>query len=1741
MNNTNNGNSLIANQSERPHCQSGNVAVEAVDDVAVASQNTRNVCVEQHMHSEMYQSAVPTTEMRNIEQETGEISGGSSLTLQTKDKVINSPANTKALNNFPVHMHINALLMKFPTKSKKMCAKICTSIKDIMLCKIMLNDLQTDEIDPKQFARSLYSKKKICNGIEKNKVKLRNKHKPAIDLKTRDIMSKSKVKQEVNYVQRLDDIQFRLFPELPTNDKIIFHLDKLLSTLCILKQCNSMSQFICTLNLYLGIYYDRSILCKIFEYFDDIFGVCSAAFLNHIEPPASGWAPYDDSDFIIRTGLTRPYTGDDFTQDEQSFYTASETDSVMENQSKIFGDVRSVLKSWTNIKNSETARKLYKFISVILSTGLCEQTNLTFNYKGFNIFHCQAEEKVQNLTDLVEVIIETSIYFLERGYEAFVTKDAWKLLYSDNTLLKYEQDFSFVVTRISLIESDNTENLGMSLLEYEKLVESVLLRTHDYLKITPAGAYRNILTTKLQQVDRVLVKLIQVRKNTSIRVKPFSLLLFGGSGVGKTTMLNPILHYMMKTNHFPTGGDSICTLNASDKYQSDYSPTIVSVVIDDIANATVAAAEGNHCQLIIDFINNDPKNALKADVDSKGNVMIKPKFVVGTTNRKDLLAYHYSNEPVSIARRFDFTITVEVNAAFRLADSEMLDGSKVQPGIPNCWDFTVERVCPIKRNAGQPDAIGYKIVKWRNIELKRIDMPTLLEFLREQSVEHFRIQDELIRTSQSVFNEELCTCGAYRQFCSCEPLMDNQNKVMEFFSTYEKQLLGTKFLLPIYLSSKRIVKDCVETLWKKIDITNRFYQVVWTVISFITIVFSIFSITTLALSASVIGSCYYSCIKFDRFVDRTIAKCEKLDNALTIFRIQDKQKARRYIKIAGYGVITISTLYSLRSLYKRYKSLHNQSDEIKTPEPDTIVRINPWKVANREPIPVSIQSRTTTHQQLVDKCANVTSYMFCEEMNTGKKFASNAFPISSNLWLINKHAVGNEEIHATFIRRDPNKVGSNFKAILSPVHMVPIEDTEFMLVYVPSGGDNKNMIPYLPLTRQERACAATLIYKDDKAVVKIQKVKANPRQVVSNTISVRGYAYTTQYPTFFGQCMSVLVSDDITPRILGFHFAGNTGSNMGGACSVTQDDVCYAIDQIKERFGVCLSVNTGTLRLEEQGGQPNVKILETIHAKSPLNFLDDNATVVAYGSHDGTRRKFTSRVTRTLISPLVEEVMGVECKHGPPPEMNSWKPWRQDLNNMAHVKAVSPTLLMCAAKDFETKIFDNLPHSTFKRVHPLSNDSNLSGADGVYGIDSINMKSSMGHPWNKPKTHYLTRSDVPLPGITQPIVCPSWIWDEVNKAEETLLKDERYYMVFRANLKDEPTKVTKKKVRVFCGAPITGLLLVRKYYLPLAKVIMENSELFECAVGINAHGPDWTKFTKHVTKYGSNRMVAGDYKDYDSTMPASVTLAAFQILINMARKAGYNEQQLKIMQGIATEICYPLYEYNGEFIQIFGSNPSGHPLTVFINSFANSLYIRCAYYHIYPYVPEDPFDEHVALMCYGDDNIMSISEDRPDFNHTTIAQAMAVYNITYTMAQKDQESIPYIDLSQCTFLKRSMVWSAELQQYLGPIEEASLFKTLHCVLESKVLTPQEHSVESIKCVLDEYFLFGEDIYNDRVEKLTEICRRAQLLHHFEGALPTYEDQQDSYVERYLSVTDGCKTNPHSSHGVGTTEMSEPDV
>jgi hypothetical protein len=139
-------------------------------------------------------------------------------------------------------------------------------------------------------------------------------------------------------------------------------------------------------------------------------------------------------------------------------------------------------------------------------------------------------------------------------------------------------------------------------------------------------------------------------------------------------------------------------------------------------------------------------------------------------------------------------------------------------------------------------------------------------------------------------------------------------------------------------------------------------------------------------------------------------------------------------------------------------------------------------------------------------------------------------------------------------------------------------------------------------------------------------------------------------------------------------------------------------------------------------------------------------------------------------------------------------------------------------------------------------------------------------------------------------------------------------------------------------------------------------------------------------------------------------------------------------------------DFNGDFVQFFGSNPSGHPLTVIVNGLVNSLYFRYVYYMLNPAHEVKSFKSKVHLLTYGDDNVFGVCISAPWFNHTSIAAALLESGITYTMADKEAESVPYLHIRDVTFLKRSWRFDSDVGAYLAPIDHESLERSLMCGL-----------------------------------------------------------------------------------------------
>jgi len=352
------------------------------------------------------------------------------------------------------------------------------------------------------------------------------------------------------------------------------------------------------------------------------------------------------------------------------------------------------------------------------------------------------------------------------------------------------------------------------------------------------------------------------------------------------------------------------------------------------------------------------------------------------------------------------------------------------------------------------------------------------------------------------------------------------------------------------------------------------------------------------------------------------------------------------------------------------------------------------------------------------------------------------------------------------------------------------------------------------------------------------------------------------------------------------------------------------------------------------------------------------------------------------------------------------------------------------------------------------------------------------------------------------------VMDELKLIDCAYADGERYFPVFTGHLKDEAVpiaKVVARKCRLFTAAPVAWSLKVRKELLTFVRVMQKNPFIFEAGPGTVCQSKQWGVIRDYLCQFGEDRIVGGDYSKFDKKMIADFILAAFDIIINILRAAGRPECDLLAVQCIAFDIAFPLCNISGDLVEFFGTNPSGHPLTVIINSLVNSLYVRYAYRTLNPNQEVVSFKKHIALFTYGDDNTMGVSELVPWFDHTTLQQALANIGVEYTMADKVSESKPYIHIDTASFLKRAWRWDADVEAWLCPLEEESIIKSLTMWVPSASVDAYSQITDVIGSAVQEYFFYGREKFDAERKFFQTIMMREPFVHYIkESTFPTFD-------------------------------------
>jgi hypothetical protein len=1416
--------------------------------------------------------------------------------------------------------------------------------------------------------------------------------------------------------------------------------------------------------------------------------------------------------------------------------------------------MRNVQYDWTLVRGNRFFTEFSKLLGLLVTSQLCHVSDVTFNIGNYRLIEPDMKIVHANAIDLADATLSTVVYFVENIYESYKTGSLKPFLINDKTAAEIDNEYANMLLWWSLVQNGNLQKVaGVSESEFDRRLEIVTTRFKNLLG-TKQNFEKKLIDDKYMKLLTIRNDYITLKISSGVRRAPFAIELFGESSQGKTTLGDQLVDALLRSANLPLGKEYRASYNPGDKYMSNWATNKLVMFIDDMANDKSSFVERPPTRVIIDVCNNQPYYANMADLSSKGKVFVEPSIVVVNTNIKDLDAYVYSNCPHSIQRRMHAVIEVRAKKEFQFivdGQSQGIDSSKirakyketgVEPTFDDIWLLTVTKA---RKPRNLYEIATYTPVSFRGSELVDVSFSIVLQYLIELYSEHRENQDDIIcRMGTRNKTLEICPhegCVQMSGYCDLHDHLYNEKQMGAEFgdtiieSTSRAVGVVTERVSNDLFGSSSAVEGVVSlglltsakifarhwdwlSIVPKSWVENEKFQTCLMCCDSPKLVRNYWrrTLITWGLAGSCVGlsawkssrtvtiglfgSLFTLCGMNQCFMASSVQNAyrkELLDRNVISPSLQywrDKHAPDLW-RAAG----VLGSLYAIARLYRRWASYKAQGSLEPICEEDIVKRDaeeNIWTTVSKRKLPMTMYSKCISPLELsavVDK-----NLVYGTAVGGDQKLMVNGLFLCSNVVVIPDHYFAEHDVlSVTFRKENPDDAGGKFVSILSRDAGYHIPDTDFRVCYSSTGGSFRDLTRWFPTTNMPDH-QFTMLWREKSGQMIVAGGLAKPGEV-SNTASkfIGGTYANLSINTFKGLCGAVLVSHGKGSCISGIHLGGRSGTRAGCYGTLTKDQVTTAIDMVREIEGVLVSGSAEIF--ENQSYGINLLSDRPLHPKSPLNYMPQNSQVEYYGSCDGMVSSYSS-VRVTPISDIVTDVTGVPNIWGPPKMKPEWFGWQMCLANLANpALPYEHSLLTRAIIDYKSSGMEIFRREYNRGVSPLDDQANLNGIPGKKFVDAIKLDTSMGYPLIGPKRNFVLEGEEPGNRVFKPEVL-----QEIDRCYQHYLKGERAYTIAKGCKKDEI--LSKEKCRIFYGNPIALTFLIRRYYLPIIRVMQMHPLTFECAVGINSHGPEWQEFHDFVYKFGASRLIGGDYGKYDQKIPSQLLFASLRILIDFAAVCNYTSEDMRIMEAMAGDIVYAVIAFNGDLIGLTeGTHISGNSLTVILNGICGSLNMRCAYYESRKECV--PFRDVVALMTYGDDNIGSVHESVTDFNISTISSFLGKYGQIYTMPDKESEIVPFLPPQEFEFLKRKSVYCPKKGVVVGALLEKSIFKMLHCYLRPKGSpnTPELACAINIDTALREWANHGEFRYDQRRFDMKVVAREVGISHLCTMLDVTYDD------------------------------------
>jgi hypothetical protein len=1319
--------------------------------------------------------------------------------------------------------------------------------------------------------------------------------------------------------------------------------------------------------------------------------------------------------------------------------------------------MRTFVDTWKSLSGGELARKFENVTHGLISCGVLKHLGLTFSEEGYRALFGRGVPKMSSLTvtALAYQVTEFAVTMIETGYECFTDRNLQPLLIKDRKVRQWAQSYTDVLEVISRLPHDASLNAADLIQE----IRVILARGAELL------TYEKAVVPMWRDLTKKYETLQKEYGIAAIRKPPFAVLVHGNPGIGKSSVVTQIItiyaKLMKKHGIYPDlkydPQTSVYTLNTNDEFMSGYKGASHWVIVmDDVAKEhpnLVAKGLTHHCNDVIEIVNSIGTVSNQAHLEDKGKIPICPKLVVATTNIKDLHAHHAMAEPSAVLRRFGLRIGPSVKAQY--FDHKTGIMKKLNTVVHDGWDYVIEQprlvviddvprtvydiYCPDTKVFMAPELIiGNTRFQCTGAEMSQI--------VSQKMIAHEENATVMFESTRDLVDSNMCEHNVLSIF-DCPECLSNDDATIDSVDGNDVEAQSLADLTGFTWLQRKLIHH-FDTPVNRNRLQNScvgLYRILPNPLQNKLITHLFIHHPELLAGLAILNSRY------------------RIPPAIS--------EAQVAIKLIA-GAAGIYAIYSaIGAMFPSSPKVEAQNDIWSTDESDQDFFRVPQCANPGNDLAIVNTIKRSMFRISVDA--------------DGRKSTACAIGLGPSTYVTVQHIFPSSAKYRCVV-----DYGESYANVSSTQAFTMVESSitrlpnDLVIFRTTSIRPRRHLHKYLPVERDNVGRICKIITMQPGGLFEIGEVV---------TDGIRKISYSSRYETITGEfldgvrddrkpvlgdCGSIIISRSSKGLFIsGMQCAGANAQNPSRRIICTQLSQTLLPDtDITSPMALA-----GEAALVNYGENQFTGPLLPPHHKGIHCWVTPGSQAVILGSF-AKRSSSSSHTRESLIckefcdvfhytNPLCPPLMAPKCEDGE---------WRNPFTIAANdVGKITP--------HYDDEIVLKAVDAYVKDTTPSLDWLNDSGSvdvcvaiNGVHGdsyLKSLPMSTSGGFGFPGVKRQYFH--------FTGEFHEPDDVLAlEIARIEEAYALGERAHVVFQGALKDEPVKHKKYvsgATRVFTASSVAFSIVVRKHFLQLTKCVRENNFLTECAVGMNCYSEQWDDLYYYLVAHGVNNIGAGDHKAFDKNMPPSIIRGAFQILINYRiMKGNLTVLQHHIMVGVATDIAYPIVNMNGDLFQFFGSNPSGQPLTLLVNSLANSLYMRIAYYDIVG--DFESFTMNVNLMTMGDDNIFG--SGKPEFNHTSVAEAMRLRGLTYTMADKDRESVPFINIKEADFLKRT--FRKNEVRYVAPIIPDSIYKSLCMIVEKQSISEEQVIAQSYLAARMEACLHGRTFFTNFTQKMDMI-------------------------------------------------------